>query len=281
MRSSKQTVKPKKRVRNARQKALMRARIKYSALGLLGLTCMLSIIWVLQKRYPQQAWAFICQRTLEKTEHLGLVANRISVIGAQRTSKKEVIQASTLYAGRRLMSLDLTHVQKEIEQLPWVKQAVVMRSLPDKVSIAIQEREPIALWQHRKKHYLVDEKGEVITNHNIEDFVHLPVVVGGKAAYKAPEILGIIQDFPLVLEVAKSFVYIQERRWDLHLVNGIVVKLPSQKLSEALERLTEFLNSPAFEEDDIKVIDVRLTDRTVLQLAGGSKFLAKVKGKAT
>lgn len=282
MRSVKKPVRKvtkKPRARNARQQAVFRARIKYGVLGLIGFVMMLGTIWTLQERYPQKALAYTYSKAIGSTGKMGFRVTAVSVAGNHRASNEAIIKASGLTDGTLSLSVDLAEVQGEVEQLDWVKTATVMRRLPKSISIKIVERKPIALWQHQKKHFLVDYKGDVITDKNIEDFVHLPVIVGNEAAYQAPKVLDIVQNFPVVSERVKALVFVNGRRWDLHLEGEMVAKLPARKLPEALGRLSEMLEKADLEGDDVQVIDLRVRGKTYLRLSKGNKLLAKVKGK--
>ena len=66
--------------------------------------------------------------------------------------------------------------------------ATVKRQLPGVIFIQLMERQPVALWQHHQRHYLVDEQGVIISSDNLQGFARLPIIVGGDAWFMLPYI---------------------------------------------------------------------------------------------
>ena len=64
----------------------------------------------------------------------------------------------------------------------------------------------------------------------------------------------------------KGYVRIGERRWDLHLDNGIMVKLPEDHVDAALAELVELERQDGLLGRDISAVDMRFADRLVVQL---------------
>jgi cell division protein FtsQ len=52
--------------------------------------------------------------------------------------------------------------RKELEAIPWIQQATVMRLLPDQLRVAIVERKPVAFTRHRQQIGLVDSSGVLL-----------------------------------------------------------------------------------------------------------------------
>jgi cell division septal protein FtsQ len=65
---------------------------------------------------------------------------------------------------KNLFALDISQLRKAIELLPWVKEAIVQRTFPDKLTIYIKERVPIAFARTEQGTCLVDEDGILLEN---------------------------------------------------------------------------------------------------------------------
>jgi cell division protein FtsQ len=61
-------------------------------------------------------------------------------------------------------------------------------------------------------------------------------------------------------------VRVAGRRWDLHLDNGVVIKLPESDIQEALVLLHRYEQSQGLLNRDIAAVDLRLHDRTTIRL---------------
>jgi cell division protein FtsQ len=64
----------------------------------------------------------------------------------------------------------------------------------------------------------------------------------------------------------KAFVRVAGRRWDLKLDNGVIVKLPEHNMERAMADLSAFDRDQKMLERDIVAVDLRLEDRTTVQL---------------
>jgi len=78
---------------------------------------------------------------------------------------------------------------------------------------------------------------------------------------------------------------VAQRRWNLKLDNGVIVKLPEVGADKALAALAAMQSSDDVFGKDVLAIDMRLTDRVALQLGADAasaraEALASKKKKA-
>lgn len=78
---------------------------------------------------------------------------------------------------RSVLRIPLDTRRRQIEALPWVSQAVVRRALPNRISVEITERTPIAFLREGSGMSLVDAQG-VILARPLQGNFHFPVVTG-------------------------------------------------------------------------------------------------------
>ena len=72
-------------------------------------------------------------------------ARSVTVVGAVHETAAQVKTASGLSSHTPLLDVDRGAVSARVEQLPWVKSAVVAVSWPDGVRIALTEETPLAV----------------------------------------------------------------------------------------------------------------------------------------
>ena len=81
----------------------------------------------------------------------------------------------------QFFSLDLTEARAAFESVPWVRHAVVRRAWPDRLTVWLEEHQPVALWQpeDERNPLLVNNFGEVFEA-NVGDVEEdrLPVLAG-------------------------------------------------------------------------------------------------------
>ncbi|MFI5022275.1 MAG: cell division protein FtsQ/DivIB [Alphaproteobacteria bacterium] len=144
--------------------------------------------------------------------------------------------------------------------------ASVERRWPQLIYVKLAERSPLALWQQGGKIRLIDTVGTVIEGADTGRYANLPFVVGEGAAKAAPAFLAILAQSSLAKHV-QAAVRVGRRRWNLHLVEGIDVRLPESNPEEALARLADLEAKERLFARDIVMIDLRLPDRLVVRLS--------------
>ena len=112
--------------------------------------------------------------------------HEVRVEGNSRVSIQEVLETAGLGDSPNLLALDLGAVEAALVQHPWIQSATVSRELPDKLVVAIVEREPAALVQLGAL-YFVDKRGEIFTRAPVHGEAGLPVLTGLRWDDLAPD----------------------------------------------------------------------------------------------
>jgi cell division protein FtsQ len=148
-----------------------------------------------------------------------------------------------------------------------VRDAVVTKAYPDKLVIRITERTPFAVWQNGQALYLVERDGSEIGPFDPR-YGNLPLVVGRGANRHAAEIVSQVAKFRELDGEVVSYARLGDRRWDLHLRGGAVVRLPEIGGAKALEQYAQLRRSDDLDRRAIESVDLRLTDRVVVRISG-------------
>jgi cell division protein FtsQ len=218
-----------------------------------------------QAEMPQRAAASAVRSLVGASADAGFVVRDIFVAGRGATPKATLLQALAVNRGAPILAIDLEAARLRIQALPWVRQASVRRVLPDTVVVEIVERRPLALWQQDKKFALIDEEGQVILRDDVAQFSYLMVVVGEDAASKATALVRMLATEPDLMQRVKAAVRVGGRRWNVHLAQGIDVKLPEQDAEAAWRRLGDYQRRYGVLDKQVRTVDLRLCDRlTVL-----------------
>jgi cell division septal protein FtsQ len=102
-------------------------------------------------------------------------------------TREQILKAGEIVEGGNIFQFNLSRARAEIEKLPQVESAEVTRTLPNKLSVLVTERRPIA-WLVSKpdedptssdKSFLVDARGTVMKSRvKLEEYLHFPVISG-------------------------------------------------------------------------------------------------------
>ncbi len=200
------------------------------------------------------------------TEPLGLSIERIDVSGYSETSEIDILQEIWSTGATTLPALDAEAARRSIEAMPWIESATVEKEYPNRVRIALVERKPFALWQRDQDLWIVDRDGREIVPYATTRFTDLPFVVGPGAAREAVDILDKMALVPELDQRIKAYVRVGDRRWDLRLDNGVVIRLPEMEPIEAAAAVMRLDRDEGLLSRDIEAVDLRLEDRVVIKL---------------
>lgn len=106
-----------------------------------------------------------------------LAVTEVSVAGAQRVAKEEVLSASGINQGQNIFSFSKDEVATRLKANPWVETVDINRELPGTVEITVKEREAIALVKLESL-YVMDANGVIFKKYSAEEGLDLPVVTG-------------------------------------------------------------------------------------------------------
>lgn len=144
-------------------------------------------VWVALERYGTQSWRF----RLDSSDN-------ITVSGNNHVSRSQVLDVMASDLDRNLFFVPLELRQQQLEQIPWVKSASVMRLLPSRLKIVIAERTPIAFVEDKAHIQLVDSDGVIMD---------MPKHQTTKFSF--PVIVGISASDPLSVRAARMKIYTQ------------------------------------------------------------------------
>lgn len=193
---------------------------------------------------------------------VGFKLKAVRVQGASRLATGDILKAAAVYKDQPLLGMDLEALRQRVKSVGWVKEARVVRLLPDTLVLQVVERRQLAVWQHAGKSYVIDEHGRVIPEANANRFPTLPLIVGEGANEHAAQILAAVAQRPRLMERLEAFVRVDGRRWDLRMKDGSLVQLPAVGEEAALIQLEQLDQKSRILELGFERIDLR--DPTVV-----------------
>ena len=213
------------------------------------------------ERTSDQLW----KSSMRQSVRIGLSIQDIRLEGRNFSSKADIMKALGLDRGDPILQVDLPAARQRVIQLPWVREASIIRQLPDKIRISIKERKPMALWQRHGKFVLVDTFGVEVTKRNLNRFGKLIIIVGKDAPSHAPTLFAMLDSEPELAQYVTGAVWVGARRWNVRLKPGVRIQLPETDPHIAWHRLARLNMQHKLLSRDVKTIDLRLPDRLILE----------------
>ncbi len=148
------------------------------SLGVVGTIMMMTY------RYGAHSWRF----RLESSDY-------VEITGAHHVSRAQVLQIMAPDITKNVFFIPLEQRKKQIEELPWVESAAVMRLLPNRIKIEVNERTPVAFAQVGSRIELVDVHGVLMSTPD------------SQADYSFPVIQGMSESDPMSVRTAQMKIY--------------------------------------------------------------------------
>ena len=135
--------------------------------------------------YGTHSWRFRIQSS-----------DAVEITGVRNASRAHVMEVAAADLGRNIFFLPLDERKRQLEQIPWVEQATVMRLLPNRIAVTIHERTPVAFAQIGPRISLIDANGVV-----------MGMPANRQTKYSFPVIRGITETEPLSSRAAAMKIY--------------------------------------------------------------------------
>ena len=159
-------------------------RLKWAALALM-IVFIIGIAVLAVYRYGEHSWRFRIESS-----------NDIEIIGIHSVTHSQVMEVVGGDIGRNIFFIPLAQRKAQLQQIPWVESASVMRFVPNRLKVEIQERTPVAFARIGPRISLTDAGGTLM---------ELPPA--GKKKYSFPVILGMNPGEPLSTRGARMRIY--------------------------------------------------------------------------
>src|SRR5271170_5708613 len=202
-----------------------------------GVVCATGLAVAALYHYGERSWRFRVESS-----------DNIEVTGMQNVTKAQIMEMMGADIGRNIFFIPLAQQKAQLEQIPWVESASVMRFVPNRLKVEIHERTPVAFARVGPKMLLIDVGGALME-------------LSPKHKYSFPVILGMNPGEPLSTRAPRMKTYAEMVR---ELDSGGARY--SQDLSEA-------------DLSDLEDVKVRVNDPAgdVLVHLGSSDYLRRYK----
>ena len=212
--------------------------LAWSAIALI-FACVSGVAGATLYHYGERNWRF----RIESSDD-------IEVIGTHNVPHTQVMEVLGGDIGRNIFFIPLTERKAQLEKIPWVESASVMRFVPNRLQVEIHERTPIAFARLGSRIWLIDAGGTLM---------ELPGA--GKQKYSFPVIVGMNPGEPLSTRAARMKIY-----------NQLLRELDSDGAHYSQD-LSEVDIS---DQDDVKVLTNDSAGAVLVHL-GSSDFLSRYK----
>ena len=180
-------------------------------------------------------------------------SNHFSITEITSNNREAEALAEDIFYGNNLLFTNFSEIEKVLRANLGFNHLTIKKQIPNKLIINIQNIQPAAyLNTHvRYKYFADDGKQAFISSEDDIILGELIEIKGEDSAANFHKILKYCGELNI-----KKLSFIDQRRWNITLKDGLVIKLPKENYIDVLLYLPKLLNSDSVNEE-IKVIDLR------------------------
>ena len=124
----------------------------------------------------------------------------IQATGLTEVTRRQILPVFGEDIDRNIFFVPLNQRRKQLEQIPWIEHATVMRLLPDQLRVSVTERRPVAFTRQGNRIGLVDADGVLLS---------MPAAAMAVHHYSFPVLTGIDPGDPPAARKARMAVYLR------------------------------------------------------------------------
>jgi cell division protein FtsQ len=225
-------------------------------------------------------------------------AGNIEATGLTQVSRAEMLPVFGEDIGRNVFFVPLNQRRKELEAIPWVQRATVMRLLPNQIRVNVVERQPVAFVRQGQQVGLVDADGVLLS---------MRPAVMAQHNYSFPVVTGLNPGDPLSMRKARMAVYerllaeldangqhLSEQISEIDLTDpqDARVLMPEQgtdilghfgddRFLERYQRYKAHIAEWRQQYAKLSAVDLRYDNQVVLEMSAGTNAVAAAVGDNT
>lgn len=209
--------------------------------------------------------------------HAAWSVQTVVVVGDIRHQSEALLRSHLAHRlSGTFINMDLQHVQHVVEELPWVRQAVVQRVFPQHIQVDIEEHVGVAWWGEANAGRLVNQQGELFEAVADAEYTHAwPELIGPDGLSEPVWHLWRVID-PLFEGLRREVVKLEldnRGAWRIQLDNGAHIELGRGSHQELLLRTQQFTDtvstlSSRYGQRELESADLRYPNGYALRLRG-------------
>jgi cell division septal protein FtsQ len=190
----------------------------------------------------------------------------VDVIGVERADRDEIARAVRVTEGESVLETDLLAMRDRIETVTWVKSAEVVRELPSKIVIHVEEYTPVGVIIDEEEARFVDPDGMTAVIH--EDAGSYPVFVGMTSTEEitggARLMVALLGYGVISLDTVTRVTYDPVMGYEIVTGIGTRVSFGSPPFEEKIERLKTILPD-AIARGHVEYMYLDVDDRIIVK----------------
>ena len=201
--------------------------------------------------------------TLQKKNYHFFKIQNIEVVNNILVKEGEIIKKLIQIKGKNIFLINRKDIEKPLESTNFLERIEVKKKYPNTIIIKVYETKPIAILFKKKEKFVIDNQSNLFILQDNMSKDNLPSVFGVEAEKDFINFFYLLKKNNFPKKRIKNFYFFQIGRWDIQLINNQIIKLPKNKINEAIQQSIKLLDNKKFK--NYNTIDLRIYGKIIAE----------------
>ena len=166
--------------------------------------------------------------------------NQIIITGLDEKNNNDLVNRLDYIRLNNLFFLEKTKIIEIINTNPLIEKYSVFINYPSTLNIKIEKTKFLAKVNKDGKSFFLGSNGKLIESFQIRN--DLPSIYGDFNNENFFNLKKVIDESDINYEQIKNLFFFKTGRWDIETHEGLLIKLPKNRIEQSIKLLTDFLN---------------------------------------
>lgn len=186
--------------------------------------------------------------------------NQIIITGLDEKNNNDLVNKLDYIRLNNLFFLEKTKIIEIINTNPLIEKYSVFINYPSTLNIKIEKTKFLAKVNKDGKSFFLGSNGKLIESFQIRN--DLPSIYGDFNNENFFNLKKIIDESDISYEQIKNLFFFKTGRWDIETYEGLLIKLPKNRVEKSIKLLIDFLDQN--KEKKLNLVDLRQYNQIVI-----------------
>ncbi len=187
---------------------------------------------------------------------------KININGLNYNEKKIVMFELSNFKNSNIFNLSKEDVLGKLNKFNFLEKIYVQKIMPSSININLSKTPILGKTIINGVEYFIGKNGKLINSSEIFEINEAPQVFGEFEIEDFLNLYDFLNNHHLEVGNVKKYFFFKNKRWDLLFSHGLMLKLPSKKVDDALKIYNKLLNNDSL--TNVKVVDLRIANQIIL-----------------
>ena len=186
--------------------------------------------------------------------------SKITVSGLDNKNNFELLNSLNYLKVSNLFFIDQHKIERIVKANNLVEKYSISKKYPSTLDIKINRTILLAQFKKKNIHFFLGSNGKFIKVENTPQ--NVPYIFGDFKIQNFFELKNAIDETNFNYDEVKNFFFFKSGRWDIETKNGIVVKLPKERIKYSLQIFVDILSKE--QQMSINSVDLRQHNQIII-----------------